>query len=312
MDAPPSQHNESRTDIETEQAADANTDTTDPRSPDAGLSDTAGDRLRQLGVMAHHEYRLSLRNRWAAGLTLLIGGFATMLVWFGGSNIGPTRSGPLIASLASLATYLLPLAGLMFGHTLVVGDDERGWLSMLFALPTPRWLIIVGKYLGRAVTLSAATAIGFGVAGVALGLRLTGAFPAGIYATVLVASVGVGLAFLSLGTVISTLSPSRTHALGGSLLVWLWFVFVHDLVALGIIAAFDVGGQILSVFVFLNPTTSYRVLVLRIAGTQGGAFAAVFAETVLTTSLLVWTLLAWLVLPLVVATFVTSDRLSSA
>ncbi|MFB6255028.1 MAG: ABC transporter permease [Halobacteriaceae archaeon] len=264
--------------------------------------------FRQLSGMAFQEYRLSLRNRWAVGLTILFGTFAILLLFFGGSDIGTMRIGPLIASFGSLATYLVPLAALAYGHTIVVGADEQGWLDMLFALPTPRWIVVLGKYLGRAGTLAVSIAIGFGFAGVWLGLRYTVGSGLDLFASLIFWTIGLGLVFLALATLVSVPVTQRTHALGISLIAWLWFVLVHDLVALGIVTMLGLRGWALSLLVLLNPVDIFRILILQNAGARGAPFTAVFAETGLSMPILIVGLIAWILVPISLAAYLIQYR----
>jgi len=255
---------------------------------------------RQVAIVAGQEYRLSVRNRWAFALTGLFALLSVLLTVFGGSSLGPARVDAIVVSLAQLATYLLPLAALVYGFDSVVGADEDGWLDVVFALPVPRSRVVLGTYLGRAVTLTAATLVGFGLAGAVL---VAGAGLAGwpLFVTFLFSAVGVGLAFLSVSVLVSTLAAEKTHALGGVLLVWVWFVFVHDLVALGTVASLRLPDAVLSAFVLANPADVFRVLVLTGAETTGGGVAAVFAETGLSVPVLVLALLVWCFVPVLLA-----------
>jgi Cu-processing system permease protein len=272
----------------------------------AGVDSTARARgvetgaLRRVAVVAREEYRLSMRNRWAVALTGLFGTLALLLTVFSGSSLGPARLDAVLLSLAQLATYLLPLAALVYGYDTVVGAAEAGWLDVVFALPVPRSRIVVGKYVGRAVTLAAATLVGFGAAG-AVFVAAGGLAYVGSFAGFLLGAVGVGAAFLAVSLLVSTVAREKTHALGGTLLVWVWFVFVHDLVALGLVAAFDLHDAVLSAFVLANPADVFRVLVLATLETTGGGLAAVFAGTGLSTPVLVAALLAWCVVPVALA-----------
>lgn len=260
---------------------------------------TGATRRRQLLEVARQEYRLSIRNRWALALTGLFALFSLLVVGFGGSSLGPGRVNAVIVSLASLATYLLPLAALAFGYDAVVGAQRDGWLDIVFALPTPRWTVILGMYLGRAATVAGSTAIGFGLAGLVL-FALAGWIDATAYATFLLGAVGLGLAFLSISVLISTVAAEKTHALGIALLAWVWFVFVHDLLALAALSTFDLGDGGLSVLLLANPVDVFRILVLSQQGTTGG-FAAVYTGVGTPTVLLVVALLAWCVVPVAVA-----------
>lgn len=255
---------------------------------------------RQVAIVAGQEYRLSVRNRWAFALTGLFALLSVLLTVFGGSNLGPARVDAIVVSLAQLATYLLPLAALVYGFDSVVGADEDGWLDVVFALPVPRSRVVFGTYLGRAVTLAAATLLGFGLGGAVLvaGAGLVG-WP--LFVAFLFGAVGVGLAFLALSVLVSTLAAEKTHALGGVLLAWVWFVFVHDLLALGAVASLRLPDAVLSAFVLANPADVFRVLVLTGAETTGGGVAAVFAGTGLSAPVLVVALIAWCLLPVLLA-----------
>ncbi|MDX1748081.1 MAG: ABC transporter permease, partial [Halobacteriales archaeon] len=138
------------------------------------------ERIRQVAVIADQEYRLSLRTRWALALTAVMALFATLVVGFGGTELGPARVDAVVVSLASLATFLVPLVALAFGFDAIVGAEESGWLGVLFSLPMPRWCIVLGVYLGRAMTLAGATAVGFGIAGTIV-LYFAGVGSLGLY-----------------------------------------------------------------------------------------------------------------------------------
>jgi Cu-processing system permease protein len=262
--------------------------------------DTGIAGWRQVGIVAGQEYQLSVRNRWAFALTGLFALLAVLLTLFGGSSLGPARVDAIVVSLTQLATYLVPLAALVYGFDSVVGAEEAGWLDVVFALPVSRSRVVFGTYLGRAGTLAAATLVGFGLAGAVL---IAGAglaqFP--LFVAFLLGAVGVGLAFLALSVLVSTLAAEKTHALGGVLLVWVWFVFVHDLVALGAVASFDLSDTVLSAFILANPADVFRVLVLQQAGATGSGLGAVFAGTGLSMPVLVAALLAWCLVPVAVA-----------
>ncbi|AGB39870.1 ABC transporter permease [Natronococcus occultus] len=277
---------------------------------DAGLGRTSesGDWYRQLLVVAETEYRLAVRGRWAIALTVVFAAFALGLTTFSGSDASPEGFERTVASLAVLAVYLVPLVALAFGYDAVVGREESGWLRTLFALPVERAWIVVGTLLGRAVVLASATILGFGIAGSFLLLEFgLGGFDA--YVQFLLAAVGLGLVFLAIAVLVSTLAREKTHALGIALLIWAWFVLVHDLLGLGIVAAFDLSGTAVSAMLLANPTGIFRALVLGTLGAAGDAgFATVLAESGLSTGVLMGALVAWIVVPTVLAALAIRRR----
>ncbi|WP_247729949.1 ABC transporter permease [Halovivax limisalsi] len=276
----------------------------------SGVGEAAGsgDWYRQTFVVCRTEYRLAIRSRWPIGLIGVFAAFALGLTTFSGASVGPAGFGRTVASLAVLAVYLVPLVALAFSYDAVVGREESGWLQTLFALPVERAWIVVGTALGRAVVLASATIVGFGIAGGFLVLEY-GIDGADTYVGFLLATVGLGLAFLAIGALVSTIASEKTHALGGSLLVWAWFVLVHDLLGLGLIAAFDLSEAAVSAMVLSNPTGVFRALVLGSLGAGGDAgFASVLAEAGLSPGVLATTLLAWIAVPVGLAAVAIGRR----
>lgn len=279
---------------------------TPPSEPDGGVVTAASEAavfdadtgdgpaaIRQVVTVARQEYALSLRNRWALALTVLFASLSVAVVALGGRG-GVVRPDAVVVSLVELATLLLPLVALLFGFDVVVGADETGWLDIQFALPVPRARVLTGRYLGRLAVFAGAVVIGFGLGGLWLAAR-GGLTPA--YVGLVAASVLAGASFLGLALLASTLAAEKTHALGGVLLLWVWVALVHDLAALGLIAADVVGPDWLAGFVLANPATVFRVLALQSVPTVTGGMADVLVGTGLTTPVLVAALVAWAVLP---------------
>lgn len=287
----------------------------DPR-PDGGVQTSMGfvdtrrrdDRFGDMWAIASTEYRLAIRNRWAIVLTLVFMAFGFGLLTFSGASVGPDGFARIVASLAVLAVYLVPLAAMVFGYDLVVGAHEDGWLAALFALPVQRWRIVLGTFSGRAIAFAAAIGLGFGIPGLVL-LAEIGLIGWEQYAIFLLATIATGLAFLGIALVLSTVAREKTHALGAALGIWAWFVLVHDLLALGLFAAFRLPDSLLSAMVLSNPAGVYRVLVLGSLGASGEAgFASVLTASGLGTPTLVGALLAWLIFPVLLACMLVQRR----
>jgi len=258
----------------------------------AGLRRAAAGALQVAG----REYRLAVRRRWAVGVAVLFALFSTALVFLGGSSVGPARTNAVLASFAQVGVYLVPLAALAVGFDAVVGADESGSLEMLLALPLPAASVVVGKYLGRAAALAGGMLAGFAVGGGLL-VRYAGVAVLGSYAPVVLAAVAAGCAFLGVGVLASALAAEKTHALGAALAAWVWFVLVHDLAALGLVATLDLPSWTVGAAVLLNPADLFRVLVLRTVPTTAGGIAGVLEATSLGGAVLLAALAAWTVLP---------------
>ncbi|GAA0721109.1 Cu-processing system permease protein [Halorubrum trapanicum] len=257
--------------------------------------------LRHVFVVAVTEYRLAVRSRWALALTGLFVFFGAVLMTFSGSAVGPAGAERVVASLTSLAAYLVPLAALALGYDAIVGREDEGWLAVVFSLPVRRSEVVAGTYLGRLAVLAGATVLGFAFSGALIVREFgVGALPG--FLGFLGGAVAVGAAFLAVALLLSTVAREKTHALGAALLVWVWFVLGHDLLALGIVAAADLPDAALSALVLSNPVSAFRVLALSGLGTTaGGGFTAVLAGSGLSTVALAASLVAWCVIPVALA-----------
>lgn len=260
--------------------------------------------------VAIREYRIAVRSRWAIGLAVLFALFSVAVVQFGASNAGPDQYAAIVASLVELGVYVVPLAGLVVGYDTVVGARETGSLDMLFTLPISQTQVVLGKYLGRLTVLGGAICLGLGAGGVAV-VRVGGVGGLGEYALFLVASVVTGAVFLGISVLLSTIAHEKTRALGAALVAWLWFVLLHDLVAIGLIAGVELPDGSLAAMALANPADVYRLLVLSQLETTTGGFAAVLTEANLSVGSLLLATLAWLLLPMALAALVMRYRPAS-
>ncbi|WP_128905580.1 ABC transporter permease [Halorubrum amylolyticum] len=256
-------------------------------------------RPRIVARIARRETRLTTRRGWTVGLTVVFAAFALLLATFSGSGVAPTGYEPVVASYVELATFLVPLAALAFGHGAVIGAAERGRLGVVLTLPVSRAETAIGVFAGRAAVLGSTVVLGFGVPGLLL-LREYGLAGWPTFAWFLFATAAVAVALLGIGVAISALAPASTIALAGALLVWAWVALVHDLLAMGVLAALDGAGGFVAAAVAANPVSTYRLLAL--APTDaGGAGLAAALDSGLSVGVLVGVLLGWVALGVVVA-----------
>ena len=83
--------------------------------------------MNQIWNIAHKEFKDGLRNRWMLFITLLFALLAIGISWFGAAaagQVGFTNLPATIASLASLATFLMPLIALLLAYDAIVGEEE--------------------------------------------------------------------------------------------------------------------------------------------------------------------------------------------
>jgi Cu-processing system permease protein len=264
-------------------------------------------RVRQSFAVGRREYRVLSRARWPVGLALAFAVFAVAVVWLSGSQAGPGSAAAVLVTLAELSVYVVPLAAMALGYDAVAGAGERGTLELLLSLPLSRGFVAGGLFVGRAAALSVGLALGLGLGG----LAFASAFGAAVlpaYLNYLLIAVVVAVATLSVAVCLSALAAEKARALAACLVAWVWFVFVHDFLALGAVVALDPPSWVLTALVVANPVDLLRVVVLSLVPASSGGINAVVA----TTTLPVWAVIAglavWTLAPVALAGWALGRR----
>jgi Cu-processing system permease protein len=260
--------------------------------------------------LAMQEIRAGLRNRWVVATTLLLAALSLSLVLLGSAPTGVVKADPLavvVVSLASLTIFLVPLIALLLSFDAIVGEQERGTLMLLLSYPVARWQVIVGKALGQLCILGIATLLGYGVAAGALSLGSDIGAPAwGAFAAMVLTSIMLGAAFVSMGVLASAIVQERATAAGLAVGTWLFFVLLYDTALLGLLVA-DQGRHItqdaLNVMLLLNPADVYRIFNMTASDSVAlyGGLAGPGNAAPLPPSVLFAVLSAWVVAPLALA-----------
>lgn len=261
---------------------------------------------RLMLAMAGKEFRDRLRNRWVLAVAVVFAVFSLLIAYFGGAQAGEVGFrgiGVTVASLTSLAIYLVPLIALLLGFDAIVGERERGTLDLLLSLPVTRAEVLLGKYTGLAAALAVATLVGFGAALLPLWSQLD---TAGLrmYLVFVASTLLLGMAFLSIAVLISVITRDRSRASGAAIAVWFGFVLVFDLALLGLLVAS--AGRNASAWapyaLLLNPADVFRVLNLFGSDAMRGTFGlgTLLPEHWNHPALLCGVMLAWIIGPLAI------------
>jgi Cu-processing system permease protein len=259
-----------------------------------------------------HELGEALRSRWLLAYAVLFAGLALGLSLVGLRSVGAVGLegyGRTTASLINLCLLLVPLVALLLGSGSVAADRESGVLEMLAAQPVSPGELLLYRFAGALAAIAAATSLGFGIAGVLIGLA-TGAAGGLRY----LAFVGIALAlaavYLALGLAVSVAARSRTRAMAAALALWFVSVVAFDLLLIGAGAFALAGVRGLAAALLLNPVEIARLLALLVLdptldvlGPVGGFLVTRLGATGLS-ALLLGALAVWFVGPLVVATTV--------
>ena len=126
--------------------------------------------MNRITATSRIEFRIALRNRWVAISIAMMALFSLVLSAAGSSatgTVGADRLSVVVASLTSLAVYLVPLVALLMSFDAIAGEVERGTLPLLLTYPVSRAEILLGKLFAHLAILALALAIGYGIAALA-------------------------------------------------------------------------------------------------------------------------------------------------
>ncbi len=261
-------------------------------------------RLAAFRSVAAFEFRMAARSRWTIASALLFAGAAAAMSYFGLFGAGYLEFQGFertAISLLSLATYLAPLLGLVLGLGTFSGGEM---LDLLFAQPAGRTVVVLGKLAGLSLTIAAAVAAGLGVAGLLIAAQVGADGIAG-YMALVAASVMLGATFVGIAALAGIALRDRLQASGAAMGAWVWFVFLYELVVLGVLLLVpEVSVRpLLLASVFCSPVTLARVLVLLalgahpVLGPSGALLVRTFGDTgalaFLSAGLLAWLAVPW-------------------
>jgi len=229
--------------------------------------------------MAGCEFRIAVRNRWVAIVVAMMALFALVLSAAGSAPTGTVGVDSLsvtVASLTSLAIYLVPLVALLMAFDAIAGEVERGTLPLMLTYPVSRARVLAGKALAHLATLALALAIGYGVAAVAAFAVDPGAM-AGLPALLRLygSSLLLGASYLGIGYALSSIARRPGAAAGLAIGLWLVMIVLYDLGLLAAVVADDGGWFTTELFPWLllaNPADAFRLF--NLAASEATAAAA--------------------------------------
>ncbi len=215
-------------------------------------------------AFARRELRDALVSRWFLLYTI---GFAFLAVatsfmsLAGSGSLGFAGFGRTAAGLLNLVMLVVPLMAMTAGATSVAGERERGTLIYLLAQPISPRELLLGKFLGLAVALSASVCIGFGLSAAVLAWRAGGTGVASFLMLVALTCV-LATVMLSVGLLISVCTRKAGVAIGVAVFTWLGFVFLSDLGLMAGTIVFKLRVQELFTLAMINPLQAFKMSVV--------------------------------------------------
>ncbi len=254
-------------------------------------------------ALAIHELVERTRDRWVLTVSVLFAALASAVSAYGSSATeGTSLTGP---SLVTLASLFIPLVALVLSHDAIVGERERNTLGLLLSLPVTRMEAVFAKLLGRGAALILSVGLGLGAS-----MIFTTSAERATLASLVVPSLALGLAFLAIGLLISSVAHRQTVAASMVVVTWFALVFFYDLGLLALLVITDggVSQDTVASLVLANPAGLYRVTMMdALVGAESLAELGLIAELPSdATRWLIWA--SWIVGPTAVSGLLLSSK----
>ncbi|HEY7089701.1 MAG TPA: ABC transporter permease [Tepidisphaeraceae bacterium] len=285
------------------------------QAPVLPIASDAPGALANVFTIARRELRDAIRSRWFVLYTLAFAALGVGVSYVSAVSVGGsgfTGFGRTSAGLINLVLLIVPLMSLTAGAGTIASDRERGMLSYLLAQPVSRWEVLIGKYIGLALALTASICLGFGLC--ALVLARQESLQPGAVALLAARTSLLAMAMLSVGMLISVLARKTSVATGTSVFLWFTLVFISDLGLMA--AALTLRLRIETMFglALINPLQVFKFWSLDAVGASLDVLgpAGLWASQTLggwLGPLMSCCLIAWIALPLLVAIIVFNRRL---
>ncbi|TAL71452.1 MAG: ABC transporter permease [Rhodanobacter sp.] len=235
--------------------------------------------MNNMGIIAGKEFRDDFRSRWTIAVAVLFAALALVISYFGGAaagKVGFTSFNATLASLTTLAAFIVPLIGLLLAYDMIVGEQDKGTLLLMLSYPISRATLLAGKFVGHCSAMAGAMLTGFGVAAIAIQVMQPEARTLDAWRSLgnfMLSGALLGACFIALAAIVGTAARDKARAAGIALLVWLMAVVVFDLCLLAVLVLSGGSGWERAAFpylLYLNPVDVFRLVNLTTLGAGSG------------------------------------------
>ncbi len=270
--------------------------------------------LKVILTISQKEFMGRIKNISLFILIFILAVLSFAISYFGTSPSGLTGFRGVnvtIASLMSLSIYLIPLIALILSYDSITGEEEDRTMPLLLSSSASRGEIYLGKFIGLTIVIFIAIFIGYGISGIAI-LSTGNIGNIVSYFNFIFASILLGVSFLSIGLLVSSFTRSRTSSITISVFLWFFYVFIYDLLLVGILVATKgqlafINNTVIGGFMLVNPTDVYRLFTISfIHGLKRyyGLTSIITGKFMLNHFLLIFTYIMWILMPMFLGMFI--------
>jgi len=253
-------------------------------------------------TVAAKDFKDSMRSKtiWIIILILTVGTTISLFLFRSAEN--EESLAIALNFLTQFTTIIVPLIALISSYLSISGEVESGSMKLLLGNPITRGEIILGKFLGRSLTVVSGIFSSF-LIGFILSVWFHGGFYLYEWASFFLLTSFLALSFTGLGVGISSIARSNNRSMILAITSYLGLVFFWNSLANSV--HYLLFGEWSSephpdwfnFLLELNPASAYDFLVSAFLESINPIFAS---ENFLSNSSLAFVLLIWIIIPLLV------------
>ncbi|HFL8819494.1 MAG TPA: ABC transporter permease subunit [Candidatus Azoamicus sp. OHIO2] len=218
--------------------------------------------MKNIYKIIKKEFHHNIKNYWIILSAFIISAVNLLIIYFGeiiSGDYSQTDIKSLVLSLIHLQMYLIPLLSFMLSYDSILAERESGMLDLILSYRISLLEIFLGKLCGNSLIFALAFLLGF--------------IPVGIYLTTLginifmllkfyIISIWLSIIFNAFALYISDSSKDRTIVILLSILIWLFFIIIYDIlfILLTILFYGKLSLTFLNLLLLLNPTEIFKLL----------------------------------------------------
>jgi ABC-type transport system involved in multi-copper enzyme maturation permease subunit len=189
--------------------------------------------LKSVFTIAKKEFLDNVRNKWILIITIL---FVLLLLLFSyavgleqDEIFGDVQA--TVVGLLAISSFLIPIIAIILGFNTISGEAENGSLYVLLSYPVKRIEVLIGKILGLGSVIAFSTFIGFIIGGIIIAIG-SDSTPWLSYFAFIGLTMFIGLIYLNLSILVSSICKSRTRSIGGGIFIFLWTMIYGTIIGI--------------------------------------------------------------------------------
>lgn len=208
------------------------------------------------------ELKLNTVNYWIFLSASIIVILNLIVIYFAeiiSGDYSQTDIRSLLLSIIHLQMYLIPLLSFVLSYDSILSEKETGIFDLILSYRISLIDVFLGKLLGN--TLIFTLSFFLGIIPVCVYLYILGV-NINTLLTFFIISVWLSFVFNGMALYISNLSKDRTVVILLSIFVWLFFIFIYDILFtfLAIFSYGKISNDILSLILLINPAEIFRII----------------------------------------------------